>query len=118
MIDASALLLGDGLIGEGGGGGDFRYHRIALPIASFGLQDIVHFRESDETTWRIESQTVDAVPEVPAVFTHSQLNSGIRTGYNFLNPSNRDPIPTVTTTGYIFFNTTRNRFRKLDDWCL
>ncbi len=97
----------------GSGAGDFDY-RDDLPDAAFSLQDKVHYRSSDDTAWKIGSQTVPAVPEVPAVFTHSQLNSGIRTGYNFLNPSNRDPIPTVATTGYIFFNTTRNRFRKLD----
>ena len=98
----------------GGGDGDFVYHKLALPTADFSLQDLVHYLETDDTSWRIASQTVASVPEVPAVFTHSQLNSGIRTGYNFLNPSNRDPIPTIDTTGYIFFNTTRNRFRKLD----
>ena len=98
----------------GGGDGDFVYHKLALPTADFSLQDLVHYLEADDTSWRIASQTVASVPEVPAVFTHSQLNSGIRTGYNFLNPSNRDPIPTIDTTGYIFFNTTRNRFRKLD----
>ena len=97
----------------GSGAGDFDY-RDDLPDAAFSLQDKVHYRSSDDTAWKIGSQTVPAVPEVPAVFTHSQLNSGIRTGYNFLNPSNRDPIPTIDTTGYIFFNTTRNRFRKLD----
>ena len=98
----------------GGGAGDFVYHKLALPAADFSLQDLVHYIEANDTSWRIAPQTVAAVPAVPAVFTHSQLNSGIRTGYNFLNPSNRDPIPTIDTTGYIFFNTTRNRFRKLD----
>ena len=97
-----------------GGAGDFKYHRLALPDASFAIKDLVHYRSTDDTAWKILSQTVAAVPAVPAALTHSQLTTGIRIGYNFLAPANRDPIPTVTTTGYIFFNTTTNGFRKLD----
>ena len=98
---------------KGRGGGALRFHRLALPVADFSVQDLVHFRASDDTAWRILSQTVAAVPPVDAVLTHAQL-SGIRSGYDLLNPFDRDPVITTTTTGYIYFNVTTDRFRKLD----
>ena len=103
----------DGFLPDKGGAGDFKYHRLVLPNADFSLSDRVHFRESDDTAWRILSQTVPAVPAIPASLTHAML-SGVRSGYNFLNPFNRDPVITTTTTGYIYFNDTTGRFRKLD----
>ena len=104
---------GQGFLKQGAGG-DFDYIAETLPDANFSLRGIVHFRSSDDTAWEIGSTPIAAVPAVPAVFTHSTLSSGIRSGYNFLNPSNRDFIPTATTVGYIYFNTNSNRFRKLD----
>ena len=103
----------DGFLPDGSGDGDLRYHRLALPVADFSVQDKVHFRASDNTAWRILSETVAAVPAVDAVLTHALL-TGIRSGYNLLNPFNRDPIITTLTTGYIYFNTLTGRFRKLD----
>ena len=96
-----------------GEGGAFRYHRLALPVADFSVQDRVHFRASDDTAWRILSQTVAAIPAVDAVLTHAILSSA-RSGYNLLNPFNRDPVITTTTTGYIYFSTATGKFRKLD----
>ena len=103
----------DGFLPDKGGSGALRFHRLALPAADFSVQDLVHFRASDDTAWRILSQTVAAVPPVDAVLTHAQL-SGIRSGYDLLNPFDRDPVITTTTTGYIYFNVTTDRFRKLD----
>ena len=103
----------DGFLPNKGGGGALRFHKLALPVADFSVQDLVHFRASDDTAWRILSQTVAAVPPVDAVLTHAQL-SGVRSGYNLLNPFNRDPVITTTTTGYIYFDVTTGRFRKLD----